>query len=190
MSTKEGSLKRMAISNNNLSLESPVKRMKSITTKNQPVDEFSTNIDENNCSICLLEVEEKVFTDRCIHSFCRNCLVQWSKIKKECPICRQKFNRIIKHINSSTMVEQNDERVQAASIPAELEKTLQKLLDNLNSSPPPTSLTFQTTIEVMEYIKSRLRWKHLSVKFPVPVEKCDPKTKITIKLIFKTQKLV
>lgn len=33
-----------------------------------------------NCSICLGRVKSKCFTDSCMHQFCFNCLLQWSKV--------------------------------------------------------------------------------------------------------------
>lgn len=33
-----------------------------------------------NCSICLSRVKSKCFTDSCMHQFCFNCLLEWSKV--------------------------------------------------------------------------------------------------------------
>jgi len=48
------------------------------------------------CPICF---KKKIFPSRpnnCIHVFCRKCLKKWIKISNKCPICRAKFNIIIK----------------------------------------------------------------------------------------------
>ncbi|KAL1137710.1 hypothetical protein AAG570_009406 [Ranatra chinensis] len=54
-----------------------------------------------SCSICLEELRNKSFTDTCIHQFCFSCLLQWSKIKAECPLCKQKFQNIYYNIKPS-----------------------------------------------------------------------------------------
>lgn len=36
-----------------------------------------------NCSICLGRVKSKCFTDSCMHQFCFNCLLEWSKVSFE-----------------------------------------------------------------------------------------------------------
>lgn len=34
-----------------------------------------------NCAICLGKVNNKCFTDSCMHQFCYRCLLQWSKVR-------------------------------------------------------------------------------------------------------------
>lgn len=53
-----------------------------------------------NCSICLGKLVNKSFTDSCLHQFCFGCLLQWSKIKTECPLCKQSFTSIIHNVRS------------------------------------------------------------------------------------------
>lgn len=53
-----------------------------------------------NCSICLGKLVNTSFTDSCLHQFCFTCLVQWSKIKTECPLCKQTFKSIIHNVRS------------------------------------------------------------------------------------------
>ncbi|XP_074595965.1 uncharacterized protein LOC141851082 [Brevipalpus obovatus] len=55
---------------------------------------------EPPCSICLGTKEEKSFANNCYHSFCKICLTEWSKVKPECPVCRQPFDRIIFRVKS------------------------------------------------------------------------------------------
>ena len=55
---------------------------------------------EPNCAICLGKIEDKSFTDRCFHCFCRLCLFEWAKVKPECPVCRQAFEKIIFNIRA------------------------------------------------------------------------------------------
>lgn len=53
-----------------------------------------------NCSICLGKLVNTSFTDSCLHQFCFTCLLQWSKIKTECPLCKQTFKSIINNVRS------------------------------------------------------------------------------------------
>jgi E3 ubiquitin-protein ligase Topors len=53
-----------------------------------------------NCSICLGKLINTSFTDSCLHQFCFTCLLQWSKIKTECPLCKQTFKSIIHNVRS------------------------------------------------------------------------------------------
>jgi hypothetical protein len=46
------------------------------------------------CNICLFYYIKIYHTDKCLHYMCSKCLEVWSKIKKECPVCRKQFNRI------------------------------------------------------------------------------------------------
>nr|CAI5847428.1 unnamed protein product [Callosobruchus analis] len=54
-----------------------------------------------NCAICLGSFSNKCFSDSCMHQFCFKCLLEWSKIKAECPLCKQPFKRIIHNVKSN-----------------------------------------------------------------------------------------
>ncbi|TMW42532.1 hypothetical protein DOY81_012386, partial [Sarcophaga bullata] len=53
-----------------------------------------------NCAICLGRCKNKCFTDSCMHQFCFKCLCEWSKVKPECPLCKQTFKSIIHNVKS------------------------------------------------------------------------------------------
>ncbi|EDV55161.2 uncharacterized protein Dere_GG21938 [Drosophila erecta] len=53
-----------------------------------------------NCAICLSRCRRKCFTDSCMHQFCFKCLCEWSKIKPECPLCKQPFRTIIHNVRT------------------------------------------------------------------------------------------
>lgn len=56
---------------------------------------------EPTCSICLSDtIENKSFTDSCFHTFCFVCLVEWSKVKAVCPLCKQSFKSIIHNVRT------------------------------------------------------------------------------------------
>ncbi|XP_054278596.1 E3 ubiquitin-protein ligase Topors-like [Macrosteles quadrilineatus] len=59
-----------------------------------------------NCPICLGKLENKSFTDSCLHQFCFKCLLEWSKVKAECPLCKQSFKSIIHNVRSIEDYEQ------------------------------------------------------------------------------------
>ena len=48
------------------------------------------------CPICYEYKSNSYGTKECNHKFCYNCLAKWSKLKKECPCCRKKFENIFK----------------------------------------------------------------------------------------------
>lgn len=53
-----------------------------------------------SCSICLCAVENKAFTNACCHTFCYECLVEWSRIRAVCPLCKKSFHSIIHSFRS------------------------------------------------------------------------------------------
>ncbi|KAF5307184.1 hypothetical protein FQR65_LT00700 [Abscondita terminalis] len=60
------------------------------------------------CAICLGTCTNKCFSDSCRHQFCFTCLLEWSKVKAECPLCKQPFKSIIYNIKSN---EEYDEHI-------------------------------------------------------------------------------
>ena len=61
---------------------------------------------EPNCVICLERVQNKSFADSCFHQFCYVCILEWSKVKAECPLCKQSFKSIIHSVVSMDNYEQ------------------------------------------------------------------------------------
>ncbi len=55
-----------------------------------PVEQF------DSCPICYNYCFEPFGPDSCIHFFCKKCIAKWKKTKNQCPICRTKFNFIIR----------------------------------------------------------------------------------------------
>jgi hypothetical protein len=49
--------------------------------------------DKVECSICLIDFEnnDDVTLLKCCHCFHKSCIEEWSKIKAECPNCREKI---------------------------------------------------------------------------------------------------
>ncbi|GJQ75386.1 hypothetical protein Trydic_g23562 [Trypoxylus dichotomus] len=57
--------------------------------KSQPTNNYTFEQIENEllCAICT-ELFIKVTTLNCSHSFCKDCIKEWRKRNKKCPICR------------------------------------------------------------------------------------------------------
>ncbi|XP_019753287.1 uncharacterized protein LOC109532721 isoform X2 [Dendroctonus ponderosae] len=73
-----------------------------------PINRPSSAASPPNCAICLGNCTNKCFSDSCLHEFCFRCLLEWSKIKAECPLCKQPFKSIIHNVKSN---EDYDEHV-------------------------------------------------------------------------------
>ncbi|XP_015585416.1 E3 ubiquitin-protein ligase Topors [Cephus cinctus] len=83
-----------------------------------------------NCSICLGKLVNTSFTDSCLHQFCFNCLLRWSKIKTECPLCKQTFKSIIHNVRS-------EEDYDQYHVPRELASQIPP-----PQTPPPPDVNF------------------------------------------------
>ncbi|XP_052872757.1 E3 ubiquitin-protein ligase Topors-like [Anopheles cruzii] len=58
------------------------------------------------CAICLGKCRQKAYANSCRHQFCFRCLLEWSKVKPECPLCKQRFNSIV-HYKSINCYEEH-----------------------------------------------------------------------------------
>ena len=73
-----------------------------------------TGTPDARCAVCLGEIEDRSFPKGCSHAFCFTCLVEWSKVRAVCPLCKRPFTHIIHNIRSNDdydqqVVEQNTE---------------------------------------------------------------------------------
>lgn len=50
---------------------------------------------ENNCSICLTNMNKKKCKLGCNHCFHTKCILKWFEKSNSCPICRQQVNNEI-----------------------------------------------------------------------------------------------
>ncbi|XP_015240358.1 PREDICTED: E3 ubiquitin-protein ligase Topors-like [Cyprinodon variegatus] len=55
---------------------------------------------DSKCPICLDAFHNMSYLDRCLHKFCFRCILEWSKNKPECPLCKQPFSSIYHSIKS------------------------------------------------------------------------------------------
>lgn len=61
---------------------------------NEPATNESPAVESDQlekCPVCLQPIIEAnaSFASSCLHSFCLDCLIQWSRIKYSCPLCKQ-----------------------------------------------------------------------------------------------------
>nr|CAH0110894.1 unnamed protein product [Daphnia galeata] len=59
----------------------------------------SLNYDDGQCAICLGPHVDKSHLN-CGHVFCYDCLVEWCKVKLQCPTCKRPFTSILHNIGS------------------------------------------------------------------------------------------
>ena len=50
---------------------------------------------DEKCPICYDSFYIKVHPNSCSHYFCLRCISEWSKFRKQCPLCRKRFFYII-----------------------------------------------------------------------------------------------
>lgn len=61
-------------------------------------EEGLLSLSQPNCAICLQQINSKCFAGTCYHEFCYECLVRWSKVKPECPLCKRSLTSIIHNV--------------------------------------------------------------------------------------------
>lgn len=44
-----------------------------------------------SCTICLSLIRNEASLDNCSHTFCKKCIMKWSKTENTCPQCRNEF---------------------------------------------------------------------------------------------------
>ncbi|EGI62177.1 E3 ubiquitin-protein ligase Topor [Acromyrmex echinatior] len=109
---KKSIKRKRCIKDEQITMEGPLEIKNSSAVVEEPIksEVLVQNSDNNersdaaspppNCSICLGKLVNTSFTDSCLHQFCFTCLLQWSKIKTECPLCKQTFKSIIHNVRS------------------------------------------------------------------------------------------
>ncbi|KAF2894801.1 hypothetical protein ILUMI_11374 [Ignelater luminosus] len=75
--------------------------MNEVASSSTPPRPASAASPPPKCAICLGTCTNKCFSDSCMHQFCFTCLLEWSKVKAECPLCKQPFKSIIHNIKSN-----------------------------------------------------------------------------------------
>ena len=62
-------------------------------SKKDVTEQFIGNIDEFICMICENVIEDMVSCDECESLFCSLCIMKWMKSKKNCPNCKETFQK-------------------------------------------------------------------------------------------------
>ncbi len=71
------------------------------------LQEAEDDIDHLKCAICLLSYKaSRAMLDRCFHSFCKTCIIEWSHRSLTCPLCKTPFQSILYDIHSPTLFKQ------------------------------------------------------------------------------------
>ena len=84
---------------NSYSFNFSIKKIFPSTNKSPRNKILITDTLYTQCNICLYYYIIIYHTDKCHHYMCEKCLEVWSRIKKQCPVCKQIFNRVYPKIN-------------------------------------------------------------------------------------------
>lgn len=72
---------------------------------NEVLEEAALNFNQlDKCPVCLQPFSSdysKSYTSQCFHAFCFECILEWSKVRYQCPLCKTDFDRIIYNVVSS-----------------------------------------------------------------------------------------
>ncbi|KAK9710994.1 Zinc finger, C3HC4 type (RING finger) [Popillia japonica] len=105
----------------------------------------SSNSPPPNCAICLGTCTNKCFSDSCMHQFCFTCLLEWSKVKAECPLCKQPFTSIIHNVKSNN---EYDEHIVEPSVHTRDDVLNDEYLYLPTTAQPSRHFQFRTTFTV------------------------------------------
>lgn len=97
-------------------IKSELKSEEDVTSckKNEPLDVVveenaktavppPTRNEPDKCPVCLqafASAYSKSYTSRCFHAFCFECILEWSKVRYQCPLCKTDFDRILYNVVS------------------------------------------------------------------------------------------
>ena len=68
---------------------SKLKEVKIDKSKHFVEKEEGKGLSPPDCSICTFEIKDKAIQLKCKHLFHKECVVEWLKINKICPVCRK-----------------------------------------------------------------------------------------------------
>ena len=120
-------------------------------------DRISRN-EEEECSVCCLEFEEKVLTNCCKGILCGNCIKNLIKGTNKCPFCREKLN-MSKMIISKVKVE--EELKEEEKVPQKFSK-LETVINIIKSKKDGKFLLFSEFWPTFDQIKEELSANNIS----------------------------
>ena len=95
-----------------------------------PKSKEASEAASDKCPVCLqvMKSKRKSYAPKCFHSFCYDCLLEWTKIKHNCPLCKRDLDRIVYEIESKyafkehylTVDPEADERRRTMTLPLEI----------------------------------------------------------------------
>ena len=128
------------------------------------------------CAICLqkFSFKSKSYASTCFHSYCFECLLEWTKIRYSCPLCKQSFDRIIYDVKSNVEYKEYFLKPKA-------NETLNNPLEIIAYLPPPSHANLYNTNANHNYlneappIRSKASWfinrEQLPIEFRMLVYK-------------------
>ena len=94
---------------------------------------------DNQCAVCLSDQAVRpAALDGCEHRFCRDCVLEWSRVTNLCPVCRRAFSAISCHGPPDELIPVAERRQQVR-----YEDTGMALVDPLLLPQPRLRLTRQ-----------------------------------------------
>ena len=84
-------------------------------------EEEGSDKDGNLCQICF-DQKIQIAIEPCLHSFCHNCIYNWTKEHETCPLCRQKTKKV--------MSQEQQEAEARDALLADLTVKLRQVLDD------------------------------------------------------------
>ena len=74
-----------------------------IKKEEEVVVEERVKHEPDKCPVCLQafsSAHSKAYASNCFHAFDFECLLEWSKVRQQCPLCKTNFDRIIYNVLS------------------------------------------------------------------------------------------
>lgn len=84
----------------------PILSPKASTSQGESSSPPPGDEEKTKCAICLGDLVNKSYSNSCCHQFCFGCLLEWSKVKPECPLCKSSFTTIIHNIRSDNVYDE------------------------------------------------------------------------------------
>jgi len=85
-----------------ISSAGPAKKQKISTSNDSSSPGVQLNCNKQQCPICLCTVQDAVILSKCLHCFCRSCVLQWGAISNnKCPSCKTTFDTFLTNVQDS-----------------------------------------------------------------------------------------
>ncbi|KAE8710538.1 Detected protein of confused Function [Hibiscus syriacus] len=81
----------------------------------EKIEQTKAEVIKQVCGVCLSKEDKRRLRGKlncCSHYFCFTCIMEWSKVESRCPLCKQRFETIIKPARSTAGVDLRDVVIQ------------------------------------------------------------------------------